>query len=64
MSDSLGLYQFSLSGWKPVDLCIGITCFFFQGMGGGLTHLVHVKDEVQLTDVLEALIQRLHEHLK
>lgn len=64
MSDSLGLYQYSLSGWKPVDLRTGITWFFFQGMGGGLTHLVHVKDEVQLTDVLEALIQRLHEHLK
>lgn len=64
MSDSLGLYQFSLSGWKPVDLCTGITCCFFSGYGRGLTHLVHVKDEVQLTDVLEALIQRLHEHLK
>jgi len=28
------------------------------------THLVHVEDEVQLTDVLKALVQRLHKHLR
>ena len=28
------------------------------------THLVHVEDEVQLADVLKALIQRLHKHLR
>lgn len=29
-----------------------------------MTHLVHVEDEVQLTDILKALVQRLHEHLR
>lgn len=29
-----------------------------------MTHLVHVEDEVQLADVLKALVQRLHEHLR
>ena len=28
----------------------------------GPTHLVAVEDEVELADVLEALVQRLHEH--
>lgn len=28
------------------------------------THLVHVEDEVQLADVLKALVQRLHKHLR
>lgn len=56
MSDSFGQYRFGLSGWELL--------VFFRVWGGGPTHLVHVKDEVQLTDVLKALIQRLHEHLK
>lgn len=41
----------------------------WQGTGWGSrqkpgTHLVHVEDEVQLTDILKTLVQRLHEHLR
>lgn len=28
------------------------------------THLVHVEDEVQFTDVFKAFIQRFYKHLK
>lgn len=33
-------------------------------MGVKTAHLVHVEDEVQLTDVFKAFVQRFHKHLQ